>query len=134
MSQTAKIVLSIVLTALIVGGGIYYLMDRAAQVDKNELEAQIEELQTEVRQLITQEIESEQYIVPGAMEMISIAEIKEIAKNSECGDNLDGTYEYPTGGNTHLFKLGLTEEKKSQDCLVDLERRKAFIDRIVGQD
>lgn len=51
MSKTASIVLSIVLTALIAGGGTYYLTSQAAQSDKQELESQIEELQAQMEEM-----------------------------------------------------------------------------------
>jgi hypothetical protein len=51
MSKTASIILSIVLTALIIGGGTYYLTSQAGQNDKQELEFQINELQTQIKQL-----------------------------------------------------------------------------------
>ncbi len=51
MSKTASIILSIVLSALIVGGGTYYLVSQASQNDKQELESQIEELLDEAEKI-----------------------------------------------------------------------------------
>lgn len=51
MSRTASIVLLIVLSALIVGTGVYFITNRAVQVEIEELESQVKELANQVEQL-----------------------------------------------------------------------------------
>jgi hypothetical protein len=56
MSQTGKVIFSILLTALIVGAGTYYLANRAAQTDKESLEIKVETLEEQIANLESQEL------------------------------------------------------------------------------
>jgi len=49
MKQLFKIILAVVITALLVGGFIYYLVNRSAQSEIKKLESQIEELKSSDR-------------------------------------------------------------------------------------
>lgn len=54
MNKTWAVILSIVLTALLVGGGVYYFTNYQAKVQKEDLNMQIENLQSQVENLQTQ--------------------------------------------------------------------------------